>query len=71
MGMRLELSCDGCERTIFLEPGTESSEIRQRCLVSLNGRGDESYDLCTCCQQRLAEVCNPKSWPRASVRAAS
>ena len=70
MAIRVELSCDGCGHTVFIEPGSSSMEIRKECMVSLNGAGDEKYDLCTRCQDRLAEAVNPKKWPRAAKAAA-
>jgi hypothetical protein len=68
MTKRTHLECDGCGQTELVDQAAEPTIIKQGVLVSLNGRADQSYDLCFSCEQTLARNCDPKAWARPSVQ---
>ena len=63
MASRKQIECDGCGDLETLGVTEEPKEIT--CvLISLLGRADDRYDLCSRCRERLVEVISPLRWPR-------
>lgn len=67
--MKTRIECDGCGKSVEIEPGGHSDEVAINCLVSVGGGADDKFDLCRGCQQRLKDNANPKSWPRPVAEA--
>ena len=67
MSLKSFVVCDGCdaEELIGRPKGAPPPSFKP-VTVSLNAGDDIKYDLCPSCARHIAEVVDPKKWPRCA-----
>lgn len=64
--IKTKIECDGCGKTVEIEPGGMSDQVRIGVMVSINAEADKKFDLCLSCQDRLSQQADPSKWTRVA-----
>jgi hypothetical protein len=68
MAREFFLICDGCDKRarVAAADGMANGGEFLVCTVSINAGGDNKYELCQSCFDRLLEQANPTKWARCA-----
>lgn len=54
------IQCDGCDAKEHIDADLSKNMILVT-TISIDGKSDQVFDLCSSCRTRLADNCNPKT----------